>query len=95
MSERSIVSYVVGLGIVGLALAAFYWIARAWKFGRLGLPLKKRLISVIETAPLTQHVFVHVVRIGARYYVLAAADANVRIVCELPAADVELAGGGT
>ena len=84
-----VASYVIGLATVGFVLAAFYAIARAWKSGRLRLSPRKRLICVIETAALTQHAVLQIVRIGRRYYALGGGASNVRLLCELPAADLD------
>ena len=89
MSAHVVTSYLIGLATVGLVLAAFYAVARAWKAGRLRLSTRKRLICVIETAALTQHAVLQIVRIGRRYYALAGGAGNVHLLCELPAADLD------
>ncbi len=82
-------SYAIGLATVGLALAAFYIIARAWKAGRFGLPSQKRLISVVETAILNQHAVLQIVRVGTRYYAITGAAAHITVIAELAAPEIE------
>ncbi|MBV8727930.1 MAG: flagellar biosynthetic protein FliO [Candidatus Eremiobacteraeota bacterium] len=89
MSAHVVTSYLIGLGTVGLALAAFYAMARGWKSGRFRVTSQKRLIAVVESAALTPNVVLQIVRIGTRYYAVAGSANHVAVLCELPAADVE------
>ena len=89
MNAHTMVSYAIGLATVGCALGAFYAIAGAWKSGRFRVASRKRLINVIETAALTQHAVLQIVRIGKRYYAIAGGGGNVRVLCEISAADLE------
>jgi len=89
LNGHVVASYLIGLVTVGIALGLFYAIVRAWKTGRFGKPSQKRLISVVETAVLTQNVVLQVVRIGTRYYALASGAGSATLLCELARSDIE------
>jgi flagellar biogenesis protein FliO len=89
LNGHIIASYLVGLLTVGIALAVFYAIGRAWKTGRFGTTSQKRLISIVESAALSQNVALQIVRIGTRYYALASGAGKVTLVCELASSDSE------
>jgi flagellar biogenesis protein FliO len=79
-------SYILGLAAVAAVLAAFYTIVRMCT--RLRLSSKRRLIAVIESAPLAQNTVLQIVRIGERYYALAGGLGRVTLLCELPAPEI-------
>jgi len=83
LNGHVVTSYAIGLITVGLALTVFYAIVRAWKTGRFNAASQKRLISVVETAALSQNVVLQVVRVGTRHYALATGSATVTLLCEL------------
>ena len=89
MNGHIVASYLIGLITVGLVLAVFYAIVRVWKTGHFGVSSQKRLISVVETAALTQNIVLQIVRVGTRYYALASGTGNVTLLCELARSDVE------
>ncbi|MBV9737271.1 MAG: flagellar biosynthetic protein FliO [Candidatus Eremiobacteraeota bacterium] len=89
MNAHVVASYLIGLATVGIALGVFYASVRAWKTGRFGKSSQKRLISVVETAVLTQNVVLQVVRIGTRYYALASGAGNATLLGELARSEIE------
>ena len=53
--------------------------------GRIVAATGRRLVTVIETAPLTQHAAVHVVKVGDRYYLVGGGASGVTHIADVPA----------
>lgn len=80
---------VSALAFVGLLLLALYWALRLLSQGRLLTLGRTRLVNVIESTVLGQHVSVHVVKMGRRYYLLGASSGHVGLISEIPPEEVE------
>jgi flagellar biogenesis protein FliO len=65
------------------------YLARAVQRGRIVVGAGKRLISTVESSVLAQHVTVHVVRVGEKYYLVGGGTGGVSLLAELAPDDVE------
>jgi|GEM_PF-4223884 len=75
-------SYFEKLAVLAALLSALYLLARRLREGRL--PRKtSRQISVLDSAMLSQHAAVHVVRAGARCFLIGSTAAGVAALAEL------------
>lgn len=79
-------AYLERLGLVALLLGLLYLIARRLRSLRF-FSARSRSIAVIESAILSQHAAVHVVRVGARYFALGTGVARL---AELSAAELNV-----
>ncbi|MBV8074328.1 MAG: flagellar biosynthetic protein FliO [Candidatus Eremiobacteraeota bacterium] len=77
------------LALVALLLYGLYWAARFLSQGRLATLGRSRLVVVVESTFLAQNTSVHVVKVGARYYLVGASHGHVALISELSAAEVE------
>ena len=57
---------------------------RALNRGRLVSASGKRLVSVVESTALSQHMTVHVVKVGDRYYLIGGGSAGVSHIADVP-----------
>jgi flagellar biogenesis protein FliO len=75
-------AYAVRLGVVAVMLAALYVIARKLRgmklFARAG-----RCLELLESVMISQHVALHVVRVGARYFLIGTSTERVSRLAEL------------
>ena len=78
-------NYLLTLAIVALVLAALGLLARRVRRMRLAGKLREDRVAVIESALLSQHASLHVVRVGERYVLIGAADASVTFLCDVEA----------
>ena len=77
------------LALVALLLWGLYWGIRFLSHGRLLALGRSRLVSVVESTFLAQNTSVHVIKIGARYYLVGASSGHVGLICEIPTEEVE------
>lgn len=82
-------NYFGALLVVALLLVGLYAVVRGLARGRVLASADRRLITVLESTPLSQHSAVHVVKAGGRYYMLGANQGAVSTLGELPAEEVE------
>jgi flagellar biogenesis protein FliO len=75
-------AYALRLAILAIVLCALYAVARRLRdtklFARHG-----RRIDVLESAMLSQHAGLHLVRVDARYFLIGSAAAGVTRIAEL------------
>lgn len=57
--------------------------------GRLVLSTERKLLTVVESTFLAQHVTMHVVKIANRYYLVGGGQSGVTLIDEVPADVVE------
>lgn len=81
--------YLFALLVVGLLLAGLYVTVRALGRGRLVTSMGKRLVTVIESTPLAPNTTLHVVKAGAKYYLVGGGSGHVGTLAEIPADEVE------
>jgi hypothetical protein len=76
----------VGLmALVLLGLQYLLRLVRAGRWPRVG----RRLAQVLETVPLSHAAALHVVRIGDRFFAVAAGQSSLALVCEVPAESID------
>ena len=78
-------NYLLTLATVALVLAALGLLARRVRHMRTAGKLREDRVAVIESAMLSQHASLHVVRVGQRYVLIGTADATVTFLCEIEA----------
>jgi flagellar biogenesis protein FliO len=82
-------NYFLALTIVALMLGGLYITVRALARGRLLASTNRRMVTVLESTMLSQHAYVHVVKVGPRYLLVGGTNGNVSMLTELPSDDVE------
>ncbi len=70
-------------------LLALYYVVRGLAQGRLVLSTNRKLLTVVESTQLAQHVTMHVVKIANRYYLVGGGQSGVTLIDEVPADVVE------
>ncbi|MFN2449716.1 MAG: flagellar biosynthetic protein FliO [Candidatus Baltobacteraceae bacterium] len=81
--------YLFALIVVALMLGGLYVIVRALGRGRLVTSADKRLVTVIESTFLAQNTTLHVIKAGARYYLLGGGNGRASTLAELAPEEVE------
>jgi flagellar biogenesis protein FliO len=81
-------AYIVKLAILGLVLATLYAVARKLRETRLFAHRHGRCVSVVESAMLSQHAAIHLLRAGNRYFLVGSASAAISVLVELAPADL-------
>jgi flagellar biogenesis protein FliO len=76
------------LALVALLLVALIYIVRTLSRGRLVVASSRRLVSVVESTFLAQHVTVHVIKVADRYFLVGGGSAGVSKIEEIPAESV-------
>ena len=82
-------SYFLALGVVALLLAGLYLIVRGLARGRIVASAGRRMVTVLESTALAQHVAVHVIKVGSRYLLVGGGNGNVATLTELQPEEVE------
>ncbi|HTX03284.1 MAG TPA: flagellar biosynthetic protein FliO [Candidatus Acidoferrales bacterium] len=75
--------------VVALMLGGLYAVVRGLARGRLIASSEKRLVTVLESTPLSQHAALHVVKVGQRYFLIGGGNGPMGTLTELDAAEVE------
>jgi flagellar biogenesis protein FliO len=70
-------------------LLAMYYVVRGLSRGRLVLSTQRKLLTVVESTQLAQHVTMHVVKIANRYYLVGGGQSGITLIDEVPADVVE------
>ncbi|HEY0395493.1 MAG TPA: flagellar biosynthetic protein FliO [Candidatus Elarobacter sp.] len=79
------VYYLWVLAVVGLLLLGLTYAVRTLNRGRLVAGSGRRLVSVVESAAVSQHSAVHVIKVGDRYYLIGGGSAGVTHIADVPA----------
>lgn len=82
-------NYFLALAIVALMLGGLYIVMRGLARGRVFASADRRLVTVIESTMLSQHVLVHVVKVGGRYLLIGGSNGNVSTLAELAPDEVD------
>jgi flagellar biogenesis protein FliO len=82
-------NYVLALLVVALLLGGLYLVARGLARGRILASTSRRLVTVLESTPLSQHAALHVIKVGTKYYLIGGGQGHVTSIVELPAEEVE------
>jgi flagellar biogenesis protein FliO len=77
--------YAWALSVVGLLLLGLTYAVRTLNRGRLVTGSDRRLVSVVESAAVSQHSAVHVIKVGDRYYLVGGGSAGVTHIADVPA----------
>ena len=88
-------SYLLKLGLVGLLLGTMYAIGCGLRSLRRYGRRTDRSLCVLETAVLSQHATVYLLKVGARYFLVGAASASMALLAELAPGDLTTAPGYT
>ncbi len=89
MSWNFWLNYFLALVVVGLMLLGLVIVARNLARGRV-LSSGRRLVTLLESTMLSQHVAVHVVKVGERYLLIGGANGGApTTLAEIPAAEAE------
>src|SRR5580658_2945940 len=89
MSGSFWLSYAFALVVVALLLGGLYAVVRGLARGRILVSADRRLVTVLESTVLSQHSTLHVIKVGARYYLIGGGQGHVTSITELPAEEVE------
>jgi flagellar biogenesis protein FliO len=89
MSTGFWLNYALALVVVALMLGGLYIIVRGLARGRLLVSADRRLVTVLESTMLAQHVSVHVVKAGSQYLLIGGGQGHVNTLAQLPADEVE------
>ncbi len=81
--------YIFALIVVAVVLLLFAVLVKALGRGRIVLSTERRLVTVLESTPLGAHGALHVIKVGARYILVASAASGTRQIVEIPADEVE------
>ncbi|HTU81849.1 MAG TPA: flagellar biosynthetic protein FliO [Candidatus Acidoferrales bacterium] len=83
------INYFLALAVVGLLLGGLYMIVRGLSRGRVIASAGRRMVTVLESTMLAQHVAVHVVKVGTRYFLVGGGNGNVSTLAELQPEEVD------
>ncbi len=83
------INYFLALAVVALLLGGLWMIVRGLARGRLVASAGRRMVTVLESTALAQHVAVHVVKVGTRYLLVGGSSGNVSTLAELEPAEVD------
>jgi flagellar biogenesis protein FliO len=89
MTSSFWLSYVFALLVVALLLGGLYLVVRGFARGRILNQANRRLVTVLESTPLSQHSALHVIKVGPRYYLIGGGQGHVTSIVELPPDEVE------
>ncbi|MGC1381627.1 MAG: flagellar biosynthetic protein FliO [Candidatus Baltobacteraceae bacterium] len=80
-------AYAEKMIVAALVLCAVYVLARRLRQGRLFAP--GRRLRVVDSAMLSQHAAVWLLRAGGRYFLVGGGSGGISTLAELAPADVE------
>jgi flagellar biogenesis protein FliO len=89
MTSSFWLSYAFALLVVALLLGGLYLVVRGLARGRILTSANRRLVTVLESTPLSQHSALHVIKVGSRYYLIGGGQGHVTEIVELPPEEVE------
>lgn len=82
-------NYLLTLATVTLVLTGLFVLARRLAQRRAFECADRRIVTVLESTMLSQHASLHVVRVGARYLLIGAANAAISTLGHIPKDDAE------
>lgn len=90
MSFSFWVNYALALTVVGLMLLGLWVVVRGLARGRVLSAANRRMVCVLESTALSQHLALHVVKVGQRYLLVGGGNnGTVTTLAELPADEVD------
>jgi flagellar biogenesis protein FliO len=83
-------SYFLALVVVALMLLGLWVVVRGLSRGRILASASRRMVTVLESTMLSQHVAVHVVKVGERYLLVGGGNNGaLTMLTELPPDEVD------
>ena len=83
-------NYFLALVVVALMLLGLWVVVRGLARGRIFASAARRMVTVLESTMLSQHVAVHVVKVGERYLLLGGGNNGaLATLAELPPEEVD------
>jgi len=83
-------SYFLALVVVALMLLGLWVVVRGLSRGRILASASRRMVTVLESTMLSQHVAVHVVKVGERYLLVGGGNNGaLTTLAELPPDEVD------
>jgi flagellar biogenesis protein FliO len=73
------------LALIALLLLGLTYLVRLLNRGRIVAASGNRLVTIVESAAVSQHSAVHVVKVGDRYYLVGGGSAGVTHIADVPA----------
>jgi len=89
VSGSFLLNYLLALVVVALMLGGLYAIVRGLARGRVLMSANRRLVTVLESTPLSQQSALHVIKAGSKYLLIGSGNGHVAPLDELPAEEVE------
>ncbi len=85
MDIAFIFKIVWAFALVSLLLFGLAYTVRALSRGRLLSATNHKLVTVVESTFVAQNVTVHVIKVGARFYLVGGGSAGLTAIDEVPA----------
>jgi flagellar biogenesis protein FliO len=83
-------NYFLALLVVALMLLGLWVVVRGLSRGRIFASASRRMVTVLESTMLSQHVAVHVVKVGQRYLLVGGGNnGSLSTLAELPPEEVD------
>jgi flagellar biogenesis protein FliO len=90
MSGGFWLNYFLALFVIGLMLLGLWVLVRGLQRGRIFASASRRMVTVLESTMLAQHVTVHVVKVGEKYLLLGGGqNGTLALLAELPPDEVD------
>lgn len=89
MTSSFWLNYVGALLVVALMLGGLYAVVRGLARGRVLASTTRRIVTVLESTPLSQHSAMHVVKVGSKYFLIGASNAHVSTLGEMDGPEVD------
>lgn len=89
MTSSFWLNYIGALLVVALMLGGLYAIVRGLARGRVLASASKRIVTVLESTPLSQHSAMHVVKVASKYYLIGASNGHVTTLGEMDGPEIE------
>jgi flagellar biogenesis protein FliO len=83
-------AYAMKLTMVALLLAGLFVLARLLRRARFGIGAGSHLVTVVESAMLSPHLWVHVVKVGTRYLCVGGGERGVTPLAELTPEEIDV-----
>jgi flagellar biogenesis protein FliO len=83
-------NYFLALVVVALMLLGLWVVVRGLSRGRIFASASRRMVTVLESTMLSQHVAVHVVKVGERYMLVGGGNnGTLALLADLPPEEVD------
>ena len=89
MTSSFWLNYIGALVVVALMLGGLYAVVQGLRRGRVLTSASHRIVTVLESTPLSQHSAMHVVKVGSKYLLIGASNGHVSTLGEMDAPEIE------